>query len=92
MGCLGTGSLLRAKRARSNWIICHNRYRLLDACQTIVVAIERSMQDVFDWQRLRAQALEPLLASQSARWRPFDFAAGLHPDGTYALSEQLAVR
>ena len=41
---------------------------------------------VFDWQRLRADALEPLLANQSARWYPFDFAAGLRPDGTYALS------
>ena len=126
-------------------------HRLLDACQTIVVAIERATQnhhgplliaidggsgagkstlaarlerqmdavvvplddffaahipdwewdtrsvaqraqDVFDWQRLRAQALEPLLASQSARWRPFDFATGLRPDGTYALSEQSVER
>jgi uridine kinase len=41
---------------------------------------------VFDWQRLRNDALEPLLANRSARWYPFDFAAGLRPDGTYALS------
>jgi para-aminobenzoate synthetase len=49
-------------------------------------SVAQRVQDVFDWQRLRAQALEPLLASQSARWHPFDFAAGLRPDGTYALS------
>jgi uridine kinase len=29
-----------------------------------------------DWRRLRTQALEPLLAGRSARWQPFDFAAG----------------
>ena len=49
-------------------------------------------RDVFDWQRLRADALEPLLAGQSARWHPFDFAAGLRPDGTYALSKQSVER
>jgi uridine kinase len=47
---------------------------------------------VFDWQRLRNDALEPLLANRSARWYPFDFAAGLRPDGTYALSEQSVER
>jgi uridine kinase len=54
--------------------------------------VAQRAQDVFDWQRLRAQALEPLLASQSARWSGFDFAAGLRPDGTYALSEQSVER
>ena len=48
---------------------------------------ERS-RDVLDWKRLRTDALEPLLARQTARWYPFDFAAGLRPDGTYALSQQ----
>lgn len=45
-------------------------------------------RDVFDWQRVRTEALEPLLAGRVARWHPFDFAAGLRPDGTYGLSEQ----
>ena len=49
-------------------------------------------RDVFDWQRLRADALEPLLAGKSARWHPFDFEAGLRPDGTYAMSEQFVER
>jgi uridine kinase len=52
---------------------------------------ERAM-DVFDWQRLRAEALEPLCAGQNAEWHTFDFAAGLRPDGTYAMSEQLVER
>ncbi len=42
---------------------------------------------VLDWQRVRSEALEPLLAGKTARWHPFDFAAGLRPDGTYAISE-----
>jgi uridine kinase len=55
-------------------------------------SVAERAQDVFDWQRLRAQALEPLLAGQSARWHPFDFAAGLRPDGTYALSDKSVER
>ena len=47
---------------------------------------------LLDWQRLRAEALEPLLAGKSARWHAFDFDAGLRPDGTYALSEQSVER
>jgi uridine kinase len=50
------------------------------------LSIAERAKHVFDWQRLRNDALEPLLANQSATWYPFDFAAGLRPDGTYALS------
>ena len=57
-----------------------------------VRSITERARDVFDWQRLRADALEPLLAGGSAIWHPFDFAAGLRPDGTYALSEQTVER
>jgi uridine kinase len=31
---------------------------------------------VIDWRRMRADALEPLLAGRPAAWHPFDFAAG----------------
>jgi uridine kinase len=31
---------------------------------------------VIDWQRLRAEVLEPLLSGHRATWRPFDFQAG----------------
>ena len=41
--------------------------------------------DGIDWRRLRIEALEPLVARQPARWRPFDFAAGEREDGTYGL-------
>jgi uridine kinase len=55
-------------------------------------AIPQRAEHVFDRQRLRNDALEPLLANRSARWHLFDFAAGLRADGTYALSEQSVER
>ena len=51
-------------------------------------SISERARDVFEWQRLRSEALEPLLIRKIARWHPFDFAAGLRPDGTYARSQQ----
>ncbi len=41
--------------------------------------------DALDWRRLRAEALEPLLARKTATWHPFDFASR-RPDGTYPMS------
>jgi uridine kinase len=52
-----------------------------------VLSIPNRAREVLDWQRLRTDALEPLLASKTARWHPFDFAAGLRSDGTYAMSK-----
>jgi para-aminobenzoate synthetase len=48
--------------------------------------------DALDWRRLRAEALEPLLAGRPARWYPFDFSAGTRPDGTYGFSPQAEIR
>ena len=45
-----------------------------------------------DWRRLRAEALEPLLAGRPARWYRCDFSAGTRPDGTYGFSAQAEVR
>jgi len=44
------------------------------------------VRDVFDWARLRAQALEPLLAGRRAAWQIFDFRSGPRSDGTYGMS------
>ena len=49
-------------------------------------SIPERVRDVFDWARLRTDALEPLLAGRPARWFPFDFVSGMRPAGTYALS------
>ncbi len=48
-------------------------------------AAERA-RDALDWRRLRQSALEPLRAGQRALWYPFDFAAGVRPDGSYSMS------
>lgn len=50
-----------------------------------VFSIEERLQHVFDWQRLRECAIEPLLAGKPARWYAFDFESGLRPDGTYGM-------
>ena len=44
---------------------------------------EARSSDAIDWKRLRAEALEPLLAGRPAQWHAFDFEAGARPDGTY---------
>jgi uridine kinase len=54
-------------------------------------AAERA-RDCIDWRRLRRDALEPLRAGRAAEWRPFDFAAGERPDGTYAMARDLVRR
>jgi uridine kinase len=48
--------------------------------------------DAIDWRRLRTAALLPLLAGQPARWRGFDFMAGLRPDGSYPMQTFWTVR
>jgi len=51
----------------------------------------QKVADVIDWRRLRADALEPLLARQVARWYPFNFERQ-RPDGTYPLSANFVER
>ena len=51
-----------------------------------------STKDVFEWERLRSEAIEPLLAGQAALWHPFDFMRGQNPDGTYEMSTEIIER
>jgi len=48
---------------------------------------EARAADVIDWRRLRAEALEPLLAGRAAVWNTFDFERP-RADGTYPLKER----
>jgi len=48
--------------------------------------------DAIEWQRVRVEALEPLLAGKPAKWHPFDFAAGVRPDGTYSMRSDFVER
>jgi uridine kinase len=53
--------------------------------------IER-YEKAIDWRRMRREAIEPLLAGETARWRTYDFAAGLREDGTYGLQDDFIAR
>jgi uridine kinase len=46
---------------------------------------EEKLKHVFDWDRLRGDVIEPLMAGQMARWHAFDFEAGMRADGTYRM-------
>jgi para-aminobenzoate synthetase len=48
-------------------------------------SVAERLQAVFDWSRVRREALEPLRAGRPGRWHAFDFASGLGERGTYCL-------
>ncbi|HEU0292294.1 MAG TPA: hypothetical protein VFR47_06140 [Anaerolineales bacterium] len=50
--------------------------------------VEEKLQNVFDWNRVRQQVLEPLLKGMPARWYSFDFQSGLRADGTYGMETE----
>ena len=54
--------------------------------------VEEKLKRVFDWDRLRSQAVQPLLEGRPARWHAFDFSAGLRPDGTYGMQTDITER
>jgi para-aminobenzoate synthetase len=49
--------------------------------------IEQRLSSVFDWARVRGEAIEPLRAGEAARYHPFDFISGLNERGTYSLQQ-----
>src|ERR1051325_3979299 len=51
--------------------------------------VEQRLNGVFDWPRVRSDALEPLRAGRPGRWHAFDFMRGLGEAGTYSLKEQV---
>jgi uridine kinase len=53
---------------------------------------EARAKDAIDWRRLRADALEPLLAGKPAKWHAFDFEAGILPNGSYAMRSDFEER
>ena len=57
-----------------------------------VFSIEERLEHVFDWQRLRESAIEPLLNGRPARWHAVDFESGLRPDGTYGMRSDYTER
>jgi para-aminobenzoate synthetase len=53
------------------------------------MTVEERLDSVFDWDRVRRTALEPLRAGKPGRWRAFDFAKGLNALGTYDLKSDI---
>jgi uridine kinase len=51
--------------------------------------VEQRLNGVFEWSRVRSEALEPLRAGRPGRWHAFDFMRGLDKDGTYGLKEEV---
>lgn len=45
------------------------------------------LESVFEWKRVRLEALLPLRAGNVGRWQAFDFTKGLGTDGRYRLQE-----
>jgi uridine kinase len=51
--------------------------------------VEQRLNGVFDWSRIRSDALEPLRAGRPGRWHAFDFMRGLGKAGTYSLKKEV---
>ena len=72
-------------------------YVLLDDFYTTSVSeaelrrrcVEDRLRVVFDWERVRQLALEPLRAGQAGRWHAFDFLSGLRPEGAFGLQRDV---
>jgi para-aminobenzoate synthetase len=54
--------------------------------------IEEKLEKVFDWNRLRKSALEPLLSKKRASWKAFDSESGVQNDGTYKMKQEFVTR
>ena len=70
--------------------------RLDDFYQTVILelewphkTVEQRLNGVFNWSRVRREALEPLRAGRPGRWHAFDFMRGLGGAGTYSLKEEV---
>ena len=57
-----------------------------------VFTVEEKLRYVIDWDRVRADAIRPLLHGRPAHWRAFDFQAGLTADGTYGMEKETRQR
>lgn len=49
------------------------------------LSVEERLQGVFDWNRVKRDAIDPLRLGKPGRWHAFDFLKGLGPTGTYDL-------
>ena len=52
------------------------------------MTVEERGVNVFDWARVRSEAIMPLITGRVARWHPFDFDSGPRADGTYRMKNE----
>lgn len=52
------------------------------------MTVEERGVNVFDWARVRSEAIMPLVTGRVARWHPFDFDSGVRADGTYRMKKE----
>ena len=58
----------------------------LDGASDAGKPVGQRFANVFDWARVRSEALEPLIAARASRWHPFDFDGGPRADGAYGVT------
>ena len=52
------------------------------------MTVEERWSKVFDWEKLRLEAVVPMLAGRPARWHPIDFDAGPDSQGKYRMKTE----
>ena len=52
------------------------------------MTVEERWSKVFDWAKLRSDAVVPLLGGRAARWHPIDFDAGPDSQGMYRMKTE----
>ena len=53
-----------------------------------LMTVEERWSKVFDWTKLRSEAVVPLLGGRPARWHPIDFDAGPDSQGRYGMKTE----
>jgi len=93
-GASGAGKSTLAERLKRKARVAH--VPLDDFYQTqipeselLLRTVEERLEAVFEWDRVRVEALDPLRGRRPGRWHAFDFARGLTADGTYALQDEV---
>jgi para-aminobenzoate synthetase len=54
-------------------------------------SIKEKLEKVFNWDKARSLALEPLRNNLQAKWHPFDFLAGIQEDGVYPMKNEATI-
>ena len=56
-----------------------------------LMTVEERWSKVFNWAKLRSEAVEPLLNGRPACWHPIDFEAGPDSQGKYKMKAEVTM-